>query len=455
MPAPASSPPEVRGSTRSATAGWAGGSPPRAVASTAPSEDASIFLPQPAQRIGSSRAMAGIIFQRITALPEAEKEPRQAIAGPSPKPRIASARAFDRQRRSGRPSAAQGGVFAVRARPPLAANLRAAALGRPRPHIAARQSAGAGMDGMDVALAQELEPRDAYSRAVVGAVEAVGPAVLHIAAGKGVGSGVVFTPDGYVLTNSHVAAGAPRVTATFPDGRTMAARLVGDDPETDLALLRLEGEASAHARLGESSRLAVGQLVVAIGNPFGFQATVTAGVVSALGRSLRARSGRLIEGMIQTDAALNPGNSGGPLVNTRGEVVGINTAIIAGAQGMCFAISADTASFVASKLIREGRVRRSAIGLSGQNITLPRRIVRFHNLARESGVRIESLLENGPAAAAGLKTGDIIVAFDNLPIATVDDLHRLLTEERAGKPAPLTSLRGTERQTVEIVPRMR
>ncbi len=308
---------------------------------------------------------------------------------------------------------------------------------------------------MDVALAQELEPRDAYSRAVIGAVEAVGPAVLHIAAGKGVGSGVVFTPDGYVLTNSHVAAGAPRVTATFPDGRTMAARLVGDDPETDLALLRLEGEASVHARLGESSRLAVGQLVVAIGNPFGFQATVTAGVVSALGRSLRARSGRLIEGMIQTDAALNPGNSGGPLVNARGEVVGINTAIIAGAQGMCFAISADTASFVASKLIREGRVRRSAIGLSGQNITLPRRIVRFHNLARESGVRIESLLENGPAAAAGLKTGDIIVAFDNLPIATVDDLHRLLTEERAGKPAPLTSLRGTERQTVEIVPRMR
>jgi len=311
------------------------------------------------------------------------------------------------------------------------------------------------MDGMDIALGSELEIRDAYSRAVIGAVEAVGPAVLHIQAGRGTGSGVVFTPDGYVLTNSHVAAGVPHLSATFPDGRSMAARVVGDDPETDLALLRLDGEASAHARLGDSSRLAVGQLVVAIGNPFGFQATVTAGVVSALGRSLRARSGRLIEGMIQTDAALNPGNSGGPLVDARGEVVGINTAIIAGAQGMCFAISADTASFVASRLIREGRVRRSAIGLSGQNISLPRRVVRFHNLERESGVRIEELIADGAASAAGLKPGDIIVAFDNRPVGSVDDLHRLLTEERAGKPAPLTFLRGLERHTLEITPKAR
>ncbi len=313
------------------------------------------------------------------------------------------------------------------------------------------------MDGMDIALAAsaEGEIRDAYSRAVIGAVEAVGPAVLHIAAGKGTGSGVVFTPDGYVLTNSHVAGGESRVTATFPDGRSMGARLVGDDPETDLAVLRLEGEAPADARLGEARRLAVGQLVIAIGNPYGFQATVTAGVVSALGRSLRARSGRLIDGVIQTDAALNPGNSGGPLVNAVGEVVGINTAIIAGAQGLCFAISADTAAFVASRLIREGRVRRSAIGLSGHDIVLPRRFVRFHKLARESGVRVEALVPDGAAQAAGLKTGDVIVAFDGVSVGSIDDLHRLLTEERAGKTVPIGFLRGTEQHAVEIVPKAR
>ncbi|MGH7119912.1 MAG: S1C family serine protease [Acetobacteraceae bacterium] len=308
---------------------------------------------------------------------------------------------------------------------------------------------------MEATLAAEHEIRDSYSRAVIGAVEAVGPAVLHIQAGRRSGSGVVFTPDGYVLTNSHVAGGMPRLSATFPDGHTLVARLAGDDPETDLALLRLEGDASAHARLGSSRELAVGQLVVAIGNPFGFQATVTAGVVSALGRSLRARSGRLIEGMIQTDAALNPGNSGGPLVNAAGAVVGINTAIIAGAQGLCFAISGDTASFVASRLIREGRVRRSAIGLAAQTVTLPRRLARFHHLPGESGVRIESLIPNGAAAAAGLKTGDVIVTFDDVPIGSVDDLHRLLTEERSGKPLPLNFLRGTELHTVTVTPQPR
>ncbi len=313
------------------------------------------------------------------------------------------------------------------------------------------------MDGMDIALGAnaEGEIRDAYSRAVIGAVEAVGPAVLHIAAGKGTGSGVVFTPDGYVLTNSHVAGGESRVTATFSDGRSMGARVVGDDPDTDLAVLRLEGDAPADARLGEARRLAVGQLVIAIGNPYGFQATVTAGVVSALGRSLRARSGRLIDGVIQTDAALNPGNSGGPLVNASGEVVGINTAIIAGAQGLCFAISADTAAFVASRLIREGRVRRSAIGLSGHDIVLPRRFVRFHRLAHESGVRVEALVPDGAAQAAGLKTGDVIVAFDGVSVGSIDDLHRLLTEERAGRTVPIGFLRGTERHSVEIVPKAR
>ena len=299
---------------------------------------------------------------------------------------------------------------------------------------------------------------DAYSRAVVGAAETVGPAVLHlqVEAGNGrggAGSGVVFTPDGYVLTNSHVASGAKRLEATFPDGRTLAASLVGDDPDTDLAVLRLAGEAPAFARLGDARRLRVGQLVVAIGNPFGFQATVTAGVVSALGRSLRARSGRLIDSVIQTDAALNPGNSGGPLVSAAGEVVGINTAIIAMAQGICFSISANMVEFVASRLIRDGRVRRSYIGLAGQNLMLPRRVVRFHDLARDSGVRVESTAPDGAARVAGLLPGDIIVGFAGEPVGTVDELHRLLTEERVGKPAPIAVLRRAERRELALIPR--
>jgi S1-C subfamily serine protease len=299
---------------------------------------------------------------------------------------------------------------------------------------------------------------DAYSRAVIGAVDHVGPAVLHLqveAEGGqgGAGSGVVFTPDGYVLTNSHVVSGARRLQATFADGRTMTASLVGDDPDTDLAVLRLAGEAPAFARLGDARALRVGQLVIAIGNPFGFQATVTAGVVSALGRSLRARSGRLIDSVIQTDAALNPGNSGGPLVTAAGEVVGINTAIIAMAQGICFSISANTVEFVASRLIRDGRVRRSYIGMSGQNIILPRRVVRFHDLARDSGVRVEATSPDGAARAAGLLSGDIVVGFAGEPVGTVDELHRLLTEERVGKPVPVTLLRRAEKREVQVVPR--
>jgi S1-C subfamily serine protease len=299
---------------------------------------------------------------------------------------------------------------------------------------------------------------DAYSRAVVDAVDRVGPAVLHLtveagSGSSGAGSGVVFTPDGYVLTNSHVAAGAKRLHATFPDGRSMVASLVGDDPDTDLAVLRLAGEAPAFARLGDARRLRVGQLVVAIGNPFGFQATVTAGVVSALGRSLRARSGRLIDSVIQTDAALNPGNSGGPLVVASGEVVGINTAIIAMAQGICFSISANTVEFVASRLIRDGRVRRSYIGLSGQNIVLPRRIVRFHDLAREGGVRVDATAPDGAARAAGVLPGDIIVGFAGEPVATVDELHRLLTEERVGAPATVSVLRRAEKRELAVMPR--
>jgi S1-C subfamily serine protease len=298
---------------------------------------------------------------------------------------------------------------------------------------------------------------DAYSRAVIDAVERVGPAVLHLRVESdgrgGAGSGVVFTPDGYVLTNSHVVAGGKRLEATFPDGRSMGAALVGDDPDTDLAVLRLDGEAPTFARLGDARRLRVGQLVVAIGNPFGFQATVTAGVVSALGRTLRARSGRLIDSVIQTDAALNPGNSGGPLVTARGDVIGINTAIIAAAQGICFSISANTVEFVAARLIRDGRVRRSYIGLSGQNVLLSRRLVRFHDLARDSGVRVDATLPNGAARAAGVLPGDVIVAFAGEPIATVDDLHRRLTEERVGKPTPVTVLRRAEKREIVVVPR--
>jgi len=298
---------------------------------------------------------------------------------------------------------------------------------------------------------------DAYSRAVVGAVEQVGPAVLHLqveaARGVGAGSGVVFTPDGYVLTNSHVIAGSRRVTATAADGRAMDATLVGDDPDTDLAVLRLSGEAPAFARLGEAGHLRVGQIAIAIGNPLGFQATVTAGVVSALGRTLRTRSGRLIDSVIQTDAALNPGNSGGPLVTSLGDVVGINTAIIAGAQGICFSISADTVAFVAARLIRDGRVRRSHIGLAGQNVLLPRRHIRFHDLARDSGVRVEATIPGGAADAAGVLSGDVIVSFAGEPVGSVDDLHRLLTEERVGKSVTLTVLRRTDKCDLAITPR--
>ncbi|MGH7045269.1 MAG: S1C family serine protease [Stellaceae bacterium] len=300
---------------------------------------------------------------------------------------------------------------------------------------------------------------DAYSRAVTGAVERVGPAVLHLQVtgtnehSNGTGSGVVFTPDAYVLTNSHVVSGARTIEAAFPDGRNLRAHLVGDDPDTDLAVLRLDGEAGEFARLGDSRRLKVGQLVIAIGNPFGFQCTVTAGVVSALGRSLRSRSGRLIDSVIQTDAALNPGNSGGPLVTAAGEVVGINTAIIGIAQGICFSISAATVEFVASRLIREGRVRRCYIGVAGQNVPLSRRVVRFHDLPRETAVRVQSTAPDGAGRAAGLLSGDIIVAADGSPVADIDELHRLLTEERTGRPMPLTVLRQSQKLEVLVTPR--
>ncbi len=294
---------------------------------------------------------------------------------------------------------------------------------------------------------------DAYSRAVIQAVETVGPAVVKIdAERRGGGSGFIFTPDGFVLTNSHVVARAKRITATLVDGRAYRADLVGDDPDTDVAVLRIDGPQASWARLGDSRTIRVGQIAIAVGNPYGFQHTVTAGVVSALGRSLRARSGRLMDDIIQTDAALNPGNSGGPLVTTRGEVIGVNTATIAQAQGLCFAIGSNTVRFVASRLIRDGRIRRSYIGVAGQNVPIPRRLARAHELDAASGILVVSIEKGSPAAAAGLRDGDVIIALAGETVTGIDELHRRLTDERIGEATTMTILRGVERRQVIVVP---
>ena len=311
------------------------------------------------------------------------------------------------------------------------------------------------LDATGVPPSDELDP---YSAQVVNAFERVGPAVVHVIAfgadgrPKGQGSGVIFTPDGYVLTNAHVVAGAARLRAAFTDGQAMDATLVGEDPATDTAVLRLSGSGLPHAELGRSATLRVGQLVAAIGNPLGFQCTVTAGIVSALGRTLRAPSGRMIDSVIQTDAPLNPGNSGGPLVSGAGRVVGINTATIAPAQGICFAIGIDTAVWVATRLMRDGRVRRSRLGLSGQTVPIDTRLRRFHHLPQASGVLVLDMAEGGPVAAAGVQRGDVVVAFDGEPIVGVDDLHRSLTEERAGRALTLTLLRRAEMLSMPVTP---
>ena len=262
----------------------------------------------------------------------------------------------------------------------------------------------------------------------------------------------MFTPDGFILTNSHVVHTASRLRVTLFDGRQFDAQMVGDDPDTDLAVIRINATNLAPAALGDSERIRVGQVAIAIGNPYGFQCSVTAGVVSALGRSLRSNSGRLIDNIIQTDAALNPGNSGGPLVNSLGEVIGINTAVILPAQGICFAIAVNTAKFVAGRLIRDGKIRRSYIGVAGQNVPLHRRVVRFHRLPVEQGVLVVSVEGNSPAEKAGLREGDLIVGYATQPVSGIDDLHRLLTDERLGVRSQVTILRGTEKQLVWIVP---
>lgn len=307
---------------------------------------------------------------------------------------------------------------------------------------------------------------DAYSQAVVHAVERVGPAVVHLdvtlasarragprrTPAAGSGSGFIFTPDGFALTNSHVVQNASAVRATLPDGTMHAAEVVGTDPDTDLAVLRLGATGLPIAELGDSDALRPGQLVVAIGNPLGFQATVTAGVVSALGRSMRAESGRLIEGVIQTDAALNPGSSGGPLVDSRGTVVGINTAVIAGAQGIYFAVPVNTAHFVIPRLIREGRVRRSWIGVAGQSIRLSRRRVQISHLHAEGAVLVTEITPGGPADRAGLQPRDIIVRIADTTVVGVDDLQRLLTDELIGRDTDVVVLRNGMQRILTVVP---
>jgi S1-C subfamily serine protease len=305
---------------------------------------------------------------------------------------------------------------------------------------------------------------DAYSRTVVSAVARVAPAVVNIDVKQrmslprgtrelsGNGSGFIITPDGFILTNSHVVHSANSITVNLPDGREYPAQLAGDDPDTDLAVIRIDAPQLAYVRLADSENLRVGQLVIAIGNPLGFQASVTAGVISALGRSMHAQSGRLIDNIIQTDAALNPGNSGGPLVNSAGEVVGVNTAMIRPAQGICFAIASKTAKLVAGWLIRDGRIRRGYIGVAGQNVPIHRRIVRFYGLPLETAVLVVSVEKNSPAERAGLREGDLIVAFNDQPIGSVHHLHKVLVGEQIGVTAKLTVIRHTQKLELPILP---
>jgi S1-C subfamily serine protease len=313
-------------------------------------------------------------------------------------------------------------------------------------------------------LSRDAALLDEYSRTVVGAVDRVAAAVVNIdvkqqqtsRSGRGEiagnGSGFIIAPDGFILTNSHVVHKATRIAVNLPDGRECNARLVGDDPDTDLAVIRIDAPHLAHVRLADSEKLRVGQVAIAIGNPLGFQTSVTAGVISALGRSMHSQSGRLIDNVIQTDAALNPGNSGGPLVNSAGEVIGVNTAMIRPAQGICFAIASNTAKLVVGWLIRDGQIQRSYIGVAGQNVPLHRRVVRFYNLPLETGVLVAAVEPNSPAHRAGLREGDVIVAFNQTAIGSVHDLHKILVAEQIGVAAKLLVIRHTEKFVLDITP---
>jgi S1-C subfamily serine protease len=302
---------------------------------------------------------------------------------------------------------------------------------------------------------------DAYSTAVSAAAEKVSPSVVHVEVAHakasegprgGSGSGFIFTPDGFVLTNSHVVNRASTIQLTLLDGRRMSADLVGEDPDSDLAVLRIGAPDLTAAELGDSSVLKVGQVAIAIGSPYGFQYSVTAGVVSAMGRSLRAASGRMIDNVIQTDAALNPGNSGGPLVNSRGQVIGVNTAVILPAQGICFAIAVNTVKCVAARLIRDGRINRAHLGIAGMNVPIQRKVVRFYRLPVESGVMVSQVEAGGAADKAGVRPNDIVIAFGEHPISSIDTLHKLLSDEHADVKTPVTILRGAEKLAMEITP---
>ncbi len=330
---------------------------------------------------------------------------------------------------------------------------------RSRPRFAPVLSEGAGVFG-PVAQASlgDAPLLDSYSQTIAAVVGRVAPSVVNIRVlsgelGTGGGSGFILARDGFILTNSHVVHGAREIEVTLHDARVYPAQLIGTDPETDLAVIRIDAPGVQHVRLADSSQIQVGQIAVAVGSPYGFQQTVTAGIVSALGRSMRSESGRLMDEIIQTDAALNPGNSGGPLLNSAGEVIGVNTAVILPAQGICFAIASNTAKFVAGWLIKDGRIRRSSIGVAGQNVPLHPRVVRFHKLPNDSGVLVMEVEPGSPAAVAGLAPNDTIVGFKGQQIATVDDLHKQLVADKIGIPSPLMFLRGTEKLFCMVVPR--